>query len=898
MAEYDPRDLEPRWQRFWEDGQVFATPRLPDGPKFYCLDMFPYPSGSGLHVGHPVGYTATDIVSRYKRMRGFSVLHPMGFDAFGLPAEQHAIKTGEHPGKVTDQNCDRFLAQLKQLGLSYDWSREVRTCDAPYYRWTQWIFLQLYDAWFDREQQKARPIADLPIPAEVSAQGERAIAEYRDARRFAYYTEALVNWCPALGTVLANEEVIDGRSEIGAHEVVRKPMRQWTLRITEYAERLLSELDTVDWPESIKEMQRNWIGKRHGAEITFDVQGHDHRLTCFTTRPDTLFGCTFFVISPEHPLVDELTTDAQRAAIEAYREKARTLSDLDRTIENREKTGVYTGTDVVNPINGRAVPLYIGDYVLMSYGTGAVMGVPGHDERDFVFARNYGLEYVPVVVPVNADAEMQRQILAGEFCFTDPGVMLPRPDAVMQELQLEGRTNEDAKWIITDWLSAHDAGRRVVNYRFRDWLFARQRYWGEPFPVIHWEDGSVTVLSEDELPLLLPEVEEYKPSESGESPLARATDWLDVVDANGKKGRRETNTMPQWAGSCWYYLRFIDPHNTERFCDPELERAWMPVDFYVGGAEHAVLHLLYARFWHKVLFDLGHVSCAEPFQRLFNQGMLNAPAYKDARGALVPVDEVTHREDGTAVRTSSGEALEKINAKMSKSLRNVITPDSVIEEYGADTLRLYLMFMGPLDNQRMWDPQAISGIHRFLRRSWTLITENADAGTRAFVPEEDEPVACVKAIHRATKGVTEDFEHLGLNTAIAKLMECLNELSGQPISRTTAETYTKLLAPLAPHLGEELWRRLGHDETIGYVEWPTWDEQVLVESEVEVVIQVKGRRRGAVVTARDTQDEPLKSLVVAAMAGTSFEVAASDKFIVVRDKSDGTPKLVNVITRT
>lgn len=898
MAEYDPRDLEPRWQRFWEDERVFATPRLPAGPKFYCLDMFPYPSGSGLHVGHPVGYTATDIVSRYKRMRGFSVLHPMGFDAFGLPAEQHAIKTGEHPGKVTDQNCDRFLAQLKQLGLSYDWSREVRTCDPTYYRWTQWIFLQLYDAWFDREQQKARPIAELPIPAEVSAQGERAIAEYRDARRFAYYTEALVNWCPALGTVLANEEVIDGRSEIGAHEVVRKPMRQWTLRITEYAERLLSELDTVDWPESIKEMQRNWIGKRHGAEITFDVQGHDHRLTCFTTRPDTLFGCTFFVISPEHPLVDELTTDAQRSAIEVYREKARTLSDLDRTIENREKTGVYTGTEVVNPINGRAVPLYIGDYVLMSYGTGAVMGVPGHDERDFVFARNYGLEYVPVVLPAKADAETRRRILAGELCFTDPGVMLPRPDAVMQELQLEGRTNEDAKWIITDWLSAHEGGRRVVNYRFRDWLFARQRYWGEPFPVIHWEDGSVTVLGEDELPLVLPEVEEYKPSESGESPLARATDWLDVVDATGKKGRRETNTMPQWAGSCWYYLRFIDPHNTERFCDPELERAWMPVDFYVGGAEHAVLHLLYARFWHKVLFDLGHVSCAEPFQRLFNQGMLNAPAYKDARGALVPVDEVTHREDGIAVRTSSGEALEKINAKMSKSLRNVITPDSVIEEYGADTLRLYLMFMGPLDNQRMWDPQAISGIHRFLRRSWTLITDNADTGTRAFVHEGDEPVACVKAIHRATKGVTEDFEQLGLNTAIAKLMECLNELSGQPISRTTAETYTRLLAPLAPHVGEELWRRLGHDVTIGYVEWPAWDEQVLVESEVEVVIQVKGRRRGAVVTARDTQDGPLKSLVVAAMAGTSFEVAASDKFIVVRDKSDGTPKLVNVITRT
>jgi leucyl-tRNA synthetase len=898
VAEYNPRDIEPRWQRFWKEERVFATPRLPEGPKFYCLDMFPYPSGSGLHVGHPVGYTATDIVSRYKRMRGFSVLHPMGFDAFGLPAEQHAIKTGEHPGKVTDQNCDRFLAQLQQLGLGYDWDREIRTCDPDYYKWTQWIFLQLYDAWFDRDLQKARPIAELPIPDEVRAQGEDAVRAYVDDRRFAYNTEAMVNWCPALGTVLANEEVIDGRSEIGGHEVARKPMKQWTLRITEYAERLLSELETVDWPESIKEMQRNWIGKRHGAEITFDVQGGTERLTCFTTRPDTLFGCTFFVISPEHPLVDALTTAGQRAAVEAYREKARTLSDLDRTIENREKTGVYTGTDVINPINGRAVPLYIGDYVLMSYGTGAVMGVPGHDERDFVFAKNYGLEIVPLIVPENGDPSTIDAILAAEYCYTEPGIMLERPDAVMHELQLAGRASEDAKWIITDWLVAHGAGRRVVNYRFRDWLFARQRYWGEPFPVIHWEDGSVTVLREDELPLVLPEVEEYKPSESGESPLARATQWLEVVDASGKKGRRETNTMPQWAGSCWYYLRFIDPHNEQRFCDPELERAWMPVDLYVGGAEHAVLHLLYARFWHKVLYDLGHVSTAEPFQRLFNQGMLNAPAYKDGRGALVPVDEVTHRDDGSSVRTSTGEALEKINAKMSKSLRNVITPDSVIEEYGADTLRLYLMFMGPLENQRMWDPQAISGVHRFLRRSWMLITDSADTGTRAFVSEADEPVACAKAIHRATRAVTEDLERLSLNTAIAKLMECINELSGQPISRTTAATYTKLLAPLAPHLAEELWRRLGHHDTVGLVTWPTWDEALLAENEVEVVIQVKGRKRGAVLAPRDAQDEPLKHLVVAAMAGTSFAVEATDKFIVVRDKGDGTPKLVNVITRT
>jgi leucyl-tRNA synthetase len=895
VAEYNPRDLEPRWQRFWEDEQTFRAPRLPEGEKFYCLDMFPYPSGSGLHVGHPVGYTATDIISRYKRMRGFSVLHPMGFDAFGLPAEQHAIKTGEHPRIETDQNCDRFLAQLKQLGLSYDWSREVRTCNADYYHWSQWIFMQLYESWFDREQLKARPIAELSVPPEVESEGGAAITAYIDGRRLAYYSEADVNWCPALGTVLANEEVIDGRSELGGHEVIRKPMKQWMLRITEYAERLLADLETVDWPESIKEMQRNWIGKRHGSEIEFPVEGRDDSLGCFTTRPDTLFGCSFFVVSPEHPLVEELTTDEHREAMEAYRESARTMSDFDRTIENREKTGVFIGAHVINPINGRRVPLYIGDYVLVSYGTGAVMGVPGHDERDFVFARNYGLEYIPVVRPAKADDGTLREILDGELCFTDPGVMLPCEDEVFGELRLEGVDNETAKWAITDWLAAHDTGRRVVNYRFRDWLFSRQRYWGEPFPIVHWDDGSVSLIDESELPLTLPQVEEYKPSDDGESPLARSGDWLEVKDVNGRKGRRETNTMPQWAGSCWYYLRFIDPHNRERFCDPQLERAWMPVDLYVGGAEHAVLHLLYARFWHKLLFDLGHVSTEEPFQHLYNQGMLHAPAFRDARGVLVPVDEVTEAEDGTAIRSSTGDVLERINAKMSKSLRNVVTPDEVIEEYGADTLRLYLMFMGPLDNKRFWDPQAISGIHRFLRRSWTLITGNADQGCRDFVA--DEPEASTKSIHRAVRGVTADYESLSLNTAIAKLMEAINELHGQPMSRESAEKYVLLLAPLAPHLAEELWQRLGHAATLAYETWPGYDEAVLTEDSVTVIIQVLGKKRGQFEAARDADDATLQDLVIEVQQGSNYEVDGGDRFIVVRDKKDQSPKLVNVIAK-
>jgi leucyl-tRNA synthetase len=848
-------------------------------------------------VGHPLGYTATDIYSRWMRMRGYSVLHPMGFDAVGLPAEQHAIKTGEHPGRITAQNCERFISQMKSLGLSYDWDREVKTCTPDYYRWTQWIFLQLYGAWFDEEEQSARSIEELEVPQETQDAGESAVRAFVNERRLAYYTEADVNWCPGLGTVLANEEIVDGKSVVGGHDVIRKPMKQWMLRITTYAERLLRELEDVDWPASIKEQQRNWIGKRRGAEIEFVVAGSERRLTCFTTRPDTLFGCTFFVISPEHPLVDELTAADQRGAVEDYRERARRMSDLDRTIENREKTGVLTGSRVVNPINRREVPLYVGDYVLMSYGTGAVMGVPGHDERDFVFARRHGLESIAVVVPERADEGTHRRILDGELCYTDPGIMLPRPDPVMQELGLEGLSNEAAKWRITAWLEERGLGRRVVNYRFRDWLFSRQRYWGEPFPVIHWEDGTVGVVSDANLPVELPAVEEYKPSDGGESPLARAVDWLEVVEpSTGRRGRRETNTMPQWAGSCWYYLRFIDPRNERAFCDPELERAWMPVDLYVGGAEHAVLHLLYARFWHKVLFDLGHVSTREPFQKLFNQGMINAYAFKDSRGALVAVDEVEEREDGSAVRHGSGEPLERIVAKMSKSLRNVVNPDDVIAEYGADTLRLYLMFMGPLESSRIWQPEAISGVHRFLRRAWTLLTENRDVGARDFVASAEEPPASRKAIHLAVREVTRDLEQMGFNTAISRMMECVNTLMGRPFSRETAERFVLLLAPFAPHLAEELWHRLGHVESLAYQSWPSWDESVLSESTVEVVIQVRGKKRGTVEVSVDADDPTLHRAVIETMEGTNFPVRPEDRFIVVRQE-ENVPKLVNVIAK-
>ncbi|MCB0330617.1 MAG: leucine--tRNA ligase [Bdellovibrionales bacterium] len=897
-ADYDPQSIESKWQKYWEKNKTFRQQPHPKREKFYCLDMFPYPSGSGLHIGHPLGYTATDIYSRFKRMKGFDVLHPMGYDAFGLPAEQHAVNTGEHPAKITTLNCERFTKQMKTLGFSYDWDREVQSCVPEYYHWTQWIFLQLYNSFFDRKVNKARPIAELPIPETVHSQGEKAILEYQAEHRLAYIDEAMVNWCPALGTVLANEEVIEGKSERGGHDVFRKPMRQWMLRITAYADRLLDELETLDWPESIKDQQRNWIGKKHGAQVTFRVDNSDHSLTCFTTRPDTLFGVTFFVISPEHPLVSELTAEEQRTTVEEYCEKASKLSEFDRTLDNRTKTGVATGYNVINPINGEKVPLYVGDYVLISYGTGAVMGVPAHDERDFEFAKKFGLPIRPVIEPVGADEATVQKSNAGDLAWTKEGSMLPSDFTVAKELQLEGISNKEAQKLIVGWLEKEKAGQGVVNYKLRDWLFSRQRYWGEPIPIVHWEDGTITALEESELPLLLPQVEDYKPSEGGESPLAKAGDWLSVTDPKtGKKGRRETNTMPQWAGSCWYYLRFIDPDNAERGWDPALEKAWMNVDLYVGGAEHAVLHLLYARFWHKVLFDLGHVSTVEPFQKLFNQGMILAHAYKDNRGALVPVDEVTEEEDGAAVKTATGEKLERIVAKMSKSLRNVINPETVIDQYGADTLRMYLMFMGPLDQSRVWDSQAIAGNARFLKRAWAFVTGNNPEGVRPFVSESEQNPDVPKALHTAIKKAGEDIEALRLNTAISALMECLNALYSAQVTKETTATFVKLLSPFAPHLAEELWERLGNSESIAYEPWPKFDEALLQQHTAQVVVQINGKKRGMIEVPVDAGDALLKDEVIAAMKGSQYPVGVEDKFIFVRNKGDNSPKLVNVIAR-
>ena len=811
MSEYNFTAIERKWQKYWLDHKTFKTENGKGGKKFYCLDMFPYPSGAGLHVGHPEGYTATDILCRYKRMRGFNVLHPMGWDAFGLPAEQYAVETGTHPAVTTKKNVDRFREQIRSLGFSYDWDREVNTTDPKYYKWTQWIFEQLYK------------------------------------KGLAYVAEVPVNWCPALGTVLANEEVIDGRSERGNHPVIRKPMRQWMLKITEYAERLLSDLDTLDWPEGIKEMQRNWIGKSTGALVDFGVKGAEGTITVYTTRCDTLFGATYMVLSPEHQLVGKWLEDGSvknGEAVREYRRKAASKSDLERTELNKEKTGVrLEGVEGVNPVNGENIPIFISDYVLASYGTGAIMAVPAHDERDFDFAKVFDLPIYQVVAPADSDAartssasSVSRVPYTGSAAFTDiaTGVMV-------NSGFLNGLSVEEARPAMIEWLEANGVGKAKTQYKLRDWLFSRQRYWGEPFPVINWEDGTQSLVPEDSLPLTLPELADYKPTGTGEPPLAKATGWLNVVDpATGKKGVRETNTMPQWAGSCWYYLRYIDPCNDRAFADPELLKEWLPVDLYVGGAEHAVLHLLYARFWHKVLFDLGYVPTPEPFQRLVNQGMILGLAYKTKRGVLIPMDQIEWR-DGKPYGAEEGgekEELTEFPAKMSKSLKNVVNPDDVIRDYGADSLRLYEMFMGPLQAVKPWSTKGVEGVHRFLKRANKFVTES---------PIEDRPPTReeAKSLNRMVKKVGDDLEGMNFNTAISAMMVFLNE-AGDTVSREAAEKFTLCLSPFASHLGEELWEFLGHADTLAYEPWPEFDPSALAEDTIEIPVQILGKLRGRI----------------------------------------------------
>ena len=908
MPSYHPQRIEPKWQAYWERNQTFRTPdRVPGKPKLYILDMFPYPSGAGLHVGHPEGYTATDILCRYKRMRGFNVLHPMGWDAFGLPAEQYAVQTNTHPRITTQANIDTFRRQIKSLGFSYDWDREIDTTDPGYYRWTQWIFLQLYDSWYDpdltwtdargREHKgKGRPIDDLPIPA-----GTPDPSAYRDARRLAYRAEVPVNWCPELGTVLANEEVIDGKSERGGYPVVRMPLKQWMLRITAYAERLANDLELVDWPRAIKDMQRNWIGRSEGAEVDFAIGDEpetwlDRRkaggfpetpgpdvIRVFTTRPDTLFGATYMVLAPEHPLVDRLTIGAQRAEVADYRARAALKTDLDRTDLARTKTGVPTGSTAINPVNGQRIPVWIADYVLSGYGTGAIMAVPGHDERDFEFATEYALPIRRVVAPDASGADAPLNVAE-----PDPGVAV---NSAHGEIRLDGLPTAEAKATITAWLASRGLGRKTIHTKLRDWLFSRQRYWGEPFPILLDGDDRAHAVSVTELPVRLPELADFRPSGKPEPPLGKATDWVHFSE----KYRRETNTMPQWAGSCWYFLRYLDPTNPDRFCDPDLESYWMPVDLYVGGAEHAVLHLLYSRFWHKVLFDRGHVSSPEPFERLVNQGMIlgetEYTGYQQASRAWISTAEVEHGVDPptlkgkpnavvTPVKLDPEQVVKKGDAfvlagdpsiridarahKMSKSRGNVINPDTVVQDYGADSLRLYEMFMGPLEAVKPWSMKGVEGVYRFLGRAWRMIVDtDSDADDLRLDPRvQDVPPSPEQArlVARTVATVTDDLEALRFNTAISRLMEFTNAFTGADVRpRSAMETFTLLLAPMAPHAAEELWQVLGHPQTLAYEPWPTFDPALLKDEEVEVPVQVNGKLRGRVTVAADADRDAIEA---------------------------------------
>ena len=885
--DYNFHDIEKKWQKYWEDNKTFKTPDdLTNPKKCYILDMFPYPSGAGLHVGHPEGYTATDIFSRYKRMKGFNVLHPMGWDAFGLPAEQYAIQTGTHPSITTKNNCDTFRRQIKELGLSYDWDREINTTDPKYFRWTQWIFIRLYNTWFDANLQKGRPIAELTVPDSIKQLGRKETDKYIDSQRLAYYDNAHVWWCPNCRIVCSNEEVLnDGSHEKCGNRVEKKNLKQWMLRIPLYAERLLNGIDNLEWPEGIKDMQRNWIGRSTGAEVDFSIDGLNEKLRVFTTRPDTLFGATYMVIAPEHQLTEILTTKEQKEEVAKYIKATSLKSDLDRTDLAKDKTGVFTGRYAINPVNNKLIPIWMADYVLTGYGTGAIMAVPAHDIRDFEFAQIYRLPVECIQDPDVADPGQKKRILDGNECWTEDGKYINSSDS-STGIDINGLNKEAGIEKITKWLESKNLGKAKVNYKLRDWLFSRQRYWGEPFPVIHWEDGEITLLDENELPLKLPEMEKYLPGESGESPLANADNWLNVTDSKGRKGRRETNTMPQWAGSCWYYLRFIDPKNDKMIFDPELEKYWMPVDLYIGGAEHAVLHLLYSRFWHKVLFDLGIVSTDEPYRRLFNQGMILAFAYESESGIKIPADQVVER-DGKHFHSGNGSELRQIVAKMSKSLKNVVNPDDVTSKYGADSLRLYEMFMGPLDVTKPWDDKGVKGVFGFLGRAFRFFSDPSNI----VKGEEDQEI--LKGLHHVIKKVGGDIENLRFNTAISAMMIFLNLAAKKgKVTGETAATFTKVLSPFAPHMAEELWHLLGNPETLAYEPWPQYNEEFLKEDNFEYPVSFNGKMRFSLLLPVSlSKDEIIKAVLADERAQKWLGGASPSNIIVVPNR------IVNIVIK-
>jgi leucyl-tRNA synthetase len=854
---YNHSALEAKWQQFWEANQTFRTTNDTSKPKYYVLDMFPYPSGAGLHVGHPEGYTATDIVARYKRMKGFNVLHPMGFDAFGLPTERYAMTTGIHPRVVTEQNIATFTRQLKALGFSYDWERVVDTTDPQYYRWTQWIFLLIYNSWYDESQQKARPISELPIPATCTTPLE--IQSYQDSRRLAYIAEIPVNWCEELGTVLANEEVDEWVSK--GYTVERRPMRQWMLRITAYAERLLNDLHLVDWPHSTLEMQKHWIGKSEGADVYFPVLGHDETITVYTTRPDTIFGVSYVVLAPEHRLVDIITTPEQRAAVEQYQRAVALKSDLERTELAKEKTGVFTGAFVLNPATNEKVPIWIADYVLAHYGTGAVMGVPSGDQRDHDFATTFGLPIPVVVQPADQTVAASWDFTKQAFDDYDRAIAV---NSKNDKVSLDGMESNKAKKWMTMWLASEGHGAYKVQYKLRDWLFSRQRYWGEPVPIMFFEDGTRRALDADELPLQLPEIRDFQPAGTGESPLAKVESWIQFTDnKTGKQARFETNTMPQWAGSCWYYLRFIDPSNDKAFVDSALEQYWMGkgdnggIDLYVGGAEHAVLHLLYSRFWHKVLFDYGYVSTPEPFKKLFHQGLILG---EDSR-------------------------------KMSKSLGNVVNPDDVITEFGADALRVFEMFMGPLEAAKPWSTKGVEGVSRFLNRAYRMIADEQTGRVLDAVQDVELSKEQAFVLHSTIKKVGEDIENLSFNTAVSQMMIFVNEFTKADVRpREAMEKFVLCLAPFAPHLSEELWQLLGHQQSVALQSFPVYDPSKLVQDEIEIVLQVNSKVRAKLVVPADADAATLENLALANPTVQKFLEGKTPKKVVAVPK-----KLVNCI---
>jgi leucyl-tRNA synthetase len=945
MPAYNARATEAKWQEFWEKNKSFRAQDVSPKPKLYVLDMFPYPSGEGLHVGHPEGYSATDMYCRYQRMKGYNVLHPMGYDAFGLPAEQYAIKTGAHPRVTTEKNIANIRRQIKQLGFSYDWDREFATTDTDYMRWTQWIFLLLFDTWFDRafewtdpggknRKGKARPISELPIPEEIRAQGENAVRLYQDSFRLAYQAESPVNWCAALGTVLADEEVINGRSERGDHPVQRIPLRQWMLRITEYSDRLVEDLETLQWPDPIKEMQKNWVGRSEGAEVDFFIgeesafaswttdreksgfpkdPGPD-AIRIYTTRPDTLFGATYMVVAPEHPLVDRLTTDAQQAQVDAYRKRVAETSEEDRIAGRGEKSGVFTGGYALNPVNGERIPVWIADYVLISYGTGAIMAVPGHDQRDLEFAQAFKISVRAVVKPGESWLKKIQDMLKnaqpipltianyanhiGElpeaFSEDGEGMQSSRPG-----LSLNGLPTPQAKAKITEWLVSEGIGRPAVKYKLRDWLFSRQRYWGEPIPILHELDSAgnptslLRAVNPDELPVLLPEMEDFKPTGRPGGPLEKATQWI-RVEKDGRSYARETNTMPQWAGSCWYYLRFCDPKNNREPWDPAKEKYWMPVDLYVGGAEHAVLHLLYSRFWHKVLFDRGHVSTMEPFRRLVNQGMILSITYRTSEGKIIPYTGIRF-EEKKALYAETGEELTGETEKMSKSRGNVIPVDVPLQKYGADTTRLYEMFMGPLEATKPWSMQGVEGISRFLNRAWRMIADetaedtclNSKVAPREVEANEEQ----LRVLHKTIQSVTQDMENLSFNTAISRLMEFVNFFTAQE-SRPFGcmENFVRMLAPMAPHICEELWQVLGHEESLICEPWPIFDSKHVQESTIEIPVQINGKIRGRITASVNATDSELEQAALAdPRVQKSLEGSTVRKVILVPKK------LINIV---